>query len=166
MWLLPNCGRQRRTDCGIAKKGIILWNAGTNAQAYRTFLRPCAPGKKEISFHSPAVGRTKLCQMRGILQKNLWKATNEYPLNVLILRKKTEDCLQKNDRLVYFITVDPYEIRKEIRKEIPNREYRRTARPEKTIADPSTEPCFPAYLSARCTGSGSECGRRLLLHWE
>ena len=35
------------------------------------FLRPCAPGKKEISFHSPAVGRTKLCQMRGILQKNL-----------------------------------------------------------------------------------------------
>ena len=27
--------------------------------------------KKEISFHSSAVGRTKLCQMRGILQKNL-----------------------------------------------------------------------------------------------
>ena len=34
-------------------------------------LRPRAPGEKEISFHSSAVGRTKLCQMRGILQKNL-----------------------------------------------------------------------------------------------
>ena len=58
---------------------------------------------------------------------------------MLILRKKTEDCLQKNDRLVYFIAVDPYEIRKETRKEIPNREYRRTACPEKTIADLGTE---------------------------
>ena len=85
---------------------------------------------------------------------------------MLILRKKTEDCLQKNDRLVYFIAVDPYEIRKETRKEIPNREYRRTARPEKTIADPGIEPCFPAYLSARCTGSGPERGRRFLLQAE
>ena len=67
---------------------------------------------------------------------------------------------------MYAIPYEYYEIRKEIRKEIPNREYRRTARPEKTIADPSTEPCFPAYLSARCTGSGSECGRRLLLQAE
>lgn len=30
-----------------------------------------APGKKEISFHSSAVGRTKLCQMREISQKKL-----------------------------------------------------------------------------------------------
>ena len=71
---------------------------------------------------------------------------------MLILRKKTEDCLQKNDRLVYFITVDPYEIRKEIRKEIPNREYRRTARPEKTIADLALSlafllTCLPAALA-------------------
>lgn len=85
---------------------------------------------------------------------------------MLILRKKTEDCLQKDYRLVYFIAVDPYEIRKEMRKEIPNREYHCTARPEKKIADLGTEPCFPAYLSARCTGSGSECGRRLLLQAE
>ena len=38
-----------------------------------------------------------------------------------------------------------------------------TARLEKTIADPDTELCFPAYLSARCIGSGPERGRRLLL---
>ena len=80
--------------------------------------------------------------MREISQKKLWKTANGYPLNVLILRKKTKDCLQKNDRLVYFITVDPYEIRKETRKEIPNREYHRTARLEKTIADPDTELCL------------------------
>ena len=79
---------------------------------------------------------------------------------MLILRKKTKDCLQKNYRLVYFVTVDPYEIRKETRKEIPNREYHRTARLEKTIADLDTELCFPAYLSARCIGSGPERGRR------
>ena len=71
---------------------------------------------------------------------------------MLILRKKTKDCLQKNDRLVYFVTVDPYEIRKETRKEIPNREYHRTARLEKTIADPDPEPCFPVYL--RSNGAG------------
>lgn len=35
------------------------------------FLCPRAPGKKEISFHSSAVGRTKFCQMREISQKKL-----------------------------------------------------------------------------------------------
>ena len=65
---------------------------------------------------------------------------------MLILRKKTEDCLQKNDRLVYFIAVDPYEIRKETRKEIPNREYRRTARLKKRLLTLalSLASCLPA----------------------
>ena len=71
---------------------------------------------------------------------------------MLILRKKTEDCLQKNDRLVYFITVDPYEIRKEIRKEIPNREYRRTARLKKRLLTLALSlafllTCLPAALA-------------------
>ena len=71
---------------------------------------------------------------------------------MLILRKKTEDCLQKNDRLVYFVAVDPYEIRKETRKEIPNREYRRTARLKKRLLTLALSlafllTCLPAALA-------------------
>lgn len=64
-------------------------------QAYRTFLCPRAPGKKEIYFHSSAVGRTKLCQMREISQKKIVKNSQRISPKRVDIEKKDEGLFTK-----------------------------------------------------------------------
>ena len=55
----------------LPRRGLFCEMLGRMRRRTGLFCALARRAKKEISFHSSAVGRTKLCQIRGILQKNL-----------------------------------------------------------------------------------------------
>ena len=58
--------RVRRMGCCMAWKGNCFVKYRDEYLGLLSVFLPCVLDKKEMFFHSSAVGRTKLCQMREI----------------------------------------------------------------------------------------------------